>query len=204
MTRSYTKWTSQNDFIPLVIKTFNYLHPRYNSFFIFGVHANIHHHQQTSLYLQCLYFTINNECSIALQCVQAISILQQVATLNHNSSFLLHIQANTPPSLANWRQKDVLLALRLPLRCYYFDGLGFPFMCLHLLRHALNFLWMDFHPCIYICTRFPSSSLSLIYDHSTNRETLKLLLLLVFGLRFDIDMCCKGICKFLKKNKPNK
>ncbi len=165
---------------------------------------NIHRHQQTSLIPSMLTFYYKQRMLVALQCAQAIGILQQVAILNHNSLFLLHIQANALPSLANLRQKDVLLALRLPLHCYYFDGLDFPFMCLHLLRHVLNFLWMDFHPCIYICSRFPSSSLSLIYDHSTNRETLKLLLLLVFGLRFDIDMCCKGTCKFLKKNKPNK
>ncbi len=46
--------------------------------------------------------------------------------------------------------RGCLLALHLPLHYYCFDGLGFPFMCLHLLRHALYFLWMDFHPCLYI------------------------------------------------------
>ncbi len=25
-----------------------------------------------------------------------------------------------------------------------------PCVCLHLLRHALYFLWMDFHPCLYV------------------------------------------------------
>jgi hypothetical protein len=46
--------------------------------------------------------------------------------------------------------KDALLALCFPFHYYGFDGLGFPFMCLHLLQHALYFLWMDFHPCLYI------------------------------------------------------
>jgi hypothetical protein len=31
-----------------------------------------------------------------------------------------------------------------------FDGLGFLFVCLHLLHNALYFLWMDFHPWFYI------------------------------------------------------
>jgi hypothetical protein len=47
--------------------------------------------------------------------------------------------------------EDALLTLHLPLHYYCFDGLGFPFMCLHLLQHALYFLWIDFHPCLYIC-----------------------------------------------------
>ncbi len=48
--------------------------------------------------------------------------------------------------------EDALLALHLPLHYYYYDCLGFPFMCLHLLKHALYILWMDFHPCLYIYT----------------------------------------------------
>ncbi len=43
-----------------------------------------------------------------------------------------------------------LSTLHLPLHYYYFDGLGFPFMLLHLHQHALYFLWIDFHPCLYI------------------------------------------------------
>ncbi len=43
--------------------------------------------------------------------------------------------------------QDLRRSLRLPLHYYCFDG---PFMCLHLHRHALYFLKMDFHPCLYI------------------------------------------------------
>jgi len=32
--------------------------------------------------------------------------------------------------------------------------LVFLFVCLHLLRHALYFLWMDFHPCLYTQDHF--------------------------------------------------
>ncbi len=87
--------------------------------------------------------------SIALQHAYVITILQHVATLSHNSSSLPHI----PASATSWLViEDGLLALRLPLHSYYFDGLGFPFMCLRLLWHALYFLWMDFHPPL--CTGF--------------------------------------------------
>jgi len=87
---------------------------------------------------------------ITLQCAQAIVILQQAATLSHCSSSLPHIPASKPPSLAGFMTEDALLALHLPLHCYCFDGLGFPLVCLHLLQHALYFLWIDFYPCLYI------------------------------------------------------
>jgi len=35
--------------------------------------------------------------------------------------------------------KDAFLTLRFPFHYYGFDGLGFPFVCLHLLRHVLYF-----------------------------------------------------------------
>ncbi len=44
------------------------------------------------------------------------------------------------------------LTLHLPLHYYCFDGLGFSYVCLHLHRHALYFLWMDFYPCVYTYT----------------------------------------------------
>jgi hypothetical protein len=43
-TRSYTKQTLKNDFIPLAIKTYNYLHPHFDSF-LTCVRANIARHQ---------------------------------------------------------------------------------------------------------------------------------------------------------------
>ncbi len=46
--------------------------------------------------------------------------------------------------------EDVLSALCLPFHYYCFDGLGFPFMCLHLFRHVLYFWWIDFQSCLYI------------------------------------------------------
>jgi hypothetical protein len=57
--------------------------------------------------------------------------------------------------------EDAILTLHLPFHYYYFDGLGFPFVCLHLLKHALYFLWMDFHPCLYIYG-FTSCHISII------------------------------------------
>jgi hypothetical protein len=69
--------------------------------------------------------------------------------LSHSSSSLPHIP--TSASITNWFvTKDALSTLRFPFHYYYCDGLGFPFVCLHLLRHALYFLWMDFYPCLYI------------------------------------------------------
>jgi hypothetical protein len=50
--------------------------------------------------------------------------------------------------------EDAILTLGLLLHHYYFDCFGFPLMCLHLLRHALYLLWMDFHPCLCIYTGF--------------------------------------------------
>ncbi len=44
---------------------------------------------------------------------------------------------------------------------YCFDSLGFRLMCLHLLWHALYFLWMDFHPCLYVCVHGSSFLLTL-------------------------------------------
>jgi hypothetical protein len=42
--QSYTKWTLKDDFITLAIKTYNCLHPCFDSFFISYVHAYIAHH----------------------------------------------------------------------------------------------------------------------------------------------------------------
>jgi len=74
--------------------------------------------------------------------------------LSHSSSSFPHIPTNAPPSLVDLWQKDSFLTLGLLLHYYFFYCFGFPFMCLHLLQHALYFLWMDFHPCLYIYTWF--------------------------------------------------
>ncbi len=47
-----------------------------------------------------LIFHYKRRMSIPLQCVQVITILQQVAMLNHNFSSFSHIPSNAPPSLA--------------------------------------------------------------------------------------------------------
>ncbi len=65
--------------------------------------------------------------SIALQCAQAITNLQQTTMLNHNSSSLLHIPTSALPLVA-----DALLAL-----------------CLSLLPTILMVL--VFFSCVYIC-----------------------------------------------------
>jgi hypothetical protein len=46
--------------------------------------------------------------SIALQCVQAIAILQQAITLGRGFSSLPHIITNAPPSLADLWQMTTL------------------------------------------------------------------------------------------------
>jgi hypothetical protein len=48
-TQSYTKQVPRDDFIPLAIKTYSCLHPRFDSFLTFYVHAYIVRHQHTSL-----------------------------------------------------------------------------------------------------------------------------------------------------------
>jgi hypothetical protein len=51
----------------------------------------------------------------------------------------------------------IIVTSLLPVKyvaAYCFDCFGFHFVCLHLLRHVLYFLWMDFHPCLYIYTEF--------------------------------------------------
>jgi len=49
-TWSYIEWRLRNDFIPLAIETNGCFHPRFDSFFISCVHANIVRHQLTSLH----------------------------------------------------------------------------------------------------------------------------------------------------------
>jgi hypothetical protein len=47
--QSYTECMLEDDFMPLAIETYGSFHPHFDSFFISYVHANIVHHQQTSL-----------------------------------------------------------------------------------------------------------------------------------------------------------
>jgi hypothetical protein len=48
-TRSYTKQSLRNDFIPFAIETYGCLHPRFDFFFTSCVHVNIACYQQNSL-----------------------------------------------------------------------------------------------------------------------------------------------------------
>jgi hypothetical protein len=85
---------------------------------------------------------------------------------SHSSSFLLHISASAPPSLADLT-KDTFLTLRLPLHYYYFDGLGFPL-------------------CVYICFNMPCtfcgwiSILVYVYIQGFLKIGIRVLLLLFF------------------------
>jgi hypothetical protein len=99
--RIYTQRTSRDDFIPLAIDTYDYLHPYFDSFFTSCLHANIARHEQTSLVPPMLIFYYRQQMSIALQGAQAIAIFQRAAVLNHNSSFLPHIPTSAPTSITN-------------------------------------------------------------------------------------------------------
>jgi hypothetical protein len=74
--QSYTKRVPRDDFISLAIKTYDYLHPCIDFAFTSYVHANIACHQQSSLVPLMLISYYRQKMSIALQCVQAIVILQ--------------------------------------------------------------------------------------------------------------------------------
>jgi len=100
-TQSYTKRVPRNDFIFFAIENYNRFHPHFDSFLTFFVHAYIVHHQQLSLVPLMFISHYRQQMSITLQCVQAITIHQQVATLSESSSSLLHILVHAPPSLAN-------------------------------------------------------------------------------------------------------
>jgi hypothetical protein len=65
----------EDDFIPLAIKTYGSFHPHFDSFFISYVHANIGHHQRTSLVPLIFIFYYKQQMAIALQHAQAIVIL---------------------------------------------------------------------------------------------------------------------------------
>ncbi len=95
-----------DDFTPIAIETYSCLHPCFDSFFISYVHACIACHQQTSLVLWMLIFHYRQQVLRALQCVQALAILQWAATLNHDSLSLPHILASAPPSLVDlWHRR---------------------------------------------------------------------------------------------------
>ncbi len=64
---SYIEWTLKDDFIPLAIKTYGSFHPHFDFFFISYVHANIAHHQWTSLVPLMFIFYYRQRMSIALQ-----------------------------------------------------------------------------------------------------------------------------------------
>jgi hypothetical protein len=72
--------------------------------------------------------------------------------------------------------EDALLALHLSLHYYKCDCIGFVFMCSHLLIHALYFLWMDFHPYLYIYTGL-YLHLKVFHFHQLGNETLNLTIL---------------------------
>jgi len=91
----------RNYFIPFAIETYGCFHLHFDSFLTSCVHAGIAHHQQISLVPLMLRSYYRQRMSIAFQCAQAIVILQQAITLNHNSSSLPQISTSVPPSLAN-------------------------------------------------------------------------------------------------------
>ncbi len=166
-TQSYVEQTLGNDFIPLAIETYSYLHPCFDSFLISCVHAYIVRHQQTSLVPSMHIYHYRQQMSIALQRAQAITILQQVATFNHNSSSLPHIPTSAHPSLANLWQM-------IPFQNYVFHFIIIVFivliflLCLHLLQHAFYFLGIDFHSCLYIY------KVSLIHGHIDTQSDRKM------------------------------
>jgi hypothetical protein len=100
-TWSYIEQAPRDDFIPLAIKTYSCLHPRFDSSLTSCVHANTAHHQQTSLVPSMLISHYRQWVFIALQHSQVITILHEATMFNHNFSSFPHIPTNAPPSLAN-------------------------------------------------------------------------------------------------------
>jgi hypothetical protein len=81
-----SNYQEMNSF-PLAIKTYGCFHPCFETFLIFCVHASVAHHQQTSLVPSMFIFYYKQRMLIALQHAQVITILQHVATLNHEVFF---------------------------------------------------------------------------------------------------------------------
>jgi len=100
-TGSYVGCTLWNDFIPHAIKTFDYCYSHFNLLFTSYYEATKAHHQQSFFFLQCLFFYYWQCVSIALQCAQAIVILQHAIMFEKHSSFVSHITTNASSSLAN-------------------------------------------------------------------------------------------------------
>jgi len=100
-TWSYTERIPNDDFIPFVIKTNGCLHSRFASFLIICAQTTITRHHVSSL-IPSMFISHYQQCvSIALQCAQAITILQWTSTFGRSSSFLPHIIGNAPSSLTN-------------------------------------------------------------------------------------------------------
>ncbi len=77
-------------------------------FFTICAQTTITRHQQYSLVPSMLVFYYQQRVSIALQHVQAITILQWAIALNWSSSSLSHIITSAPSSLANLSQMIAL------------------------------------------------------------------------------------------------
>jgi len=124
--QSYIEQAPWNDFIPLAIETYNCFHLHFDPFLISCVHASIVRHQQTSLVLSMLISYYKQWVLIALQHVQAITILQHVTTFNHSSSYLPHIPTNAPPSLVDlWQRMPFSITSSISLLLYYWSWFSF-------------------------------------------------------------------------------
>ncbi len=100
-------------------------------------------------YLRCLYLIISNKCQ------QPSSMCKPSRFFNGLSHLLTILRLFHTYQLVHLHHqlicgKGCPFSIHLPLHYYYCDCLGLPFVCLHLLKHALYILWMDFHPCLYI------------------------------------------------------
>jgi hypothetical protein len=100
-TRSYTKRTLGDDFIPFTIETYGCLRFPFDSFFIACTQNIITRHQRSSLIPSMLVAYYRQHMFITLQHAQAIMILQWAIALGQGSSSLPHIIASAPPSLAD-------------------------------------------------------------------------------------------------------
>jgi hypothetical protein len=98
------------DFIFLAIETYGCFHSHFDSFFITYAQIIIECHQQSFLIPLVLVSYYQKHLSIALQCVQAITIFQQATTFGQGSSSFSHIIVSAPPSLTNMWQTTILLS----------------------------------------------------------------------------------------------
>ncbi len=89
-----------------------------------------------SLVPSMLVFYYWQHLSIALQCAQAIMILQRAIALGRNFSFLPHVIISAPPSLANLWQMTILFSW------VFFVIIDFHFIVMNLLsiRSLLDFV----------------------------------------------------------------